>query len=98
MIGALDVAADLTVSVGDGTIRVHGEHSSLAVNADSWRSLLRMRSFAAPLESVRGLFPPGDGDVRVCVRGIAVASIRFTESGRRVRPYPLGVIRSFFGR
>ena len=98
MIGALDIAADLTVSVGDGKIRVHGEHSRLAVNADSWRSLLRMRSFAATLESFRGVFPPGDGDVLVSVRGIEVASIRLRGSRRRLRPHPLGVIRSLLGR
>lgn len=97
MIAALDVAADLTVSVGDGTIRIRGERNQLAVNADSWRLLLRLRSFVGTLESARGMFPPGDGDVVVCVGEIAVATIRFRGSRRRIRPHPLGVIRSLFG-
>lgn len=98
MIDAIDIAADLTVSVDDETIRIHGERSSLAVDADSWRPLLRARSLSRPIESMRRMLPAGDGEILVTVRGISVVSIRFRGHRRHLRFHPLGIVRSLFAR
>ena len=98
MMPAITVAADLTVSISDHTIRIHGENSDLAVDADSWRPLLRMRSARRLVDTVRGTFPLGTGCLRVKVRSVPVITIRLDRDRLSPRPHPLGVIRSLLRR
>ncbi len=98
MINAIEISADLEIALSDGMIRIHGEQNRLVVDADSWGSLLKMKRFSRLLDSARGAFPPGDGDVELRVRTVSVVSLRFRESHRRFRIHPLGIIKSLFVR
>jgi len=94
----VDVAADLTVSIGGRTVRIHGENNDLAVDADSWRPLLALRSVRRLVTSVRGVVPFADGRLRVKVRQVPVLTVRLEGDRQHTRVHPLGLIRSFWGR
>ena len=94
----VDVAADLTVSIGGRTVRIHGENNDLAVDADSWRPLLALRSVRRLVASVRGTPPFADGQLRVQVRGVPVLTVRLQGDRQRTRIHPLGMLRSLLGR
>lgn len=98
MMTSVAVAADLTVSLGEDTVRIRGENSDLVADADSWRPVLGMRAAHGLADSLRTTFPLGKGRLRVNVRSIPVLTIRLDGHRLSRRVHPLGVIRSFLRR
>jgi len=98
MIQPLHIEADVTASVGDHEIRIHGEREEFAVDASSWAPLLDLRRIQSNHDfRLNGLAPQQACTVKVRVRGKTVATLRLDAGRIRRRVHPLGVIRSFFG-
>ena len=98
MIPSLHIEADVTASVGDHEIRIHGEHNQFAVDASSWAPLLRLRKVLPSLAA--GLPGPprtAAGSVKIRVRGSTVITLRIEDGHTRRRLHPLGIVRSLFG-
>ena len=98
MIPSLHIEADVTASVGDHEIRIHGEQNLFAVDASSWAPLLRLRK-VLPSLGMRMPDPPRSvaGSVNIRVRGSTVITLRIEDGQTRRRLHPLGIVRSLFG-
>lgn len=98
MIQPLHIEADVTASVGDHEIRIHGERNSFVVDASSWAPLLTLRRIR-PIPSLRIPDPlrRQSGTASIRVRGTTVLTLRLEDGRTRRRVHPLGIIRSLFG-
>ena len=97
MTDAIEVDADLTASHDGHEIRIHGRSNALAVDADSWSPLLKLRKLRpGPVSGVLSQAIPDRGSLKVSVRGSMVCSIRCEEGTLRRRFHPVGIIRSLF--
>ena len=97
MTDAIEVDADLTASHDGHEIRIHGKSNALAVDADSWVPLLKLRKLRpGPGSGMISRAIPGRGSLEVSVRGSMVCSIRCEEGIIRRRFHPIGIIRSLF--
>jgi hypothetical protein len=98
MIPSLHIEADVTASIGDREIRIHGERNQFVVDAPSWAPLLQLRK-VLPSLGVRIPDPPktAAGSVKIRVRGSTVITLRLEDGRTRRRLHPIGVARSLFG-
>ncbi|MDE0890050.1 MAG: hypothetical protein OSA40_11380 [Phycisphaerales bacterium] len=97
MIPSLHIEADVTASVGDHEVRIHGERNQFVVDASSWAPLLRLQKVLPSLPA--GLPAPprtAAGSVKIRVRGSTVITLRFKDGRIRRRLHPLGITRSLF--
>jgi|GEM_PF-6023569 len=98
MIPSLHIEADVTASVGDHEVRIHGERNQFAVDSSSWAPLLRLRK-VLPSLAARLPAPPQTvaGSVKIRVRGSTVITLHIEDGRTRRRLHPLGITRSLFG-
>ncbi len=98
MIPSLHIEADVTASIGDREIRIHGGRNQFAVDAPAWAPLLQLRK-VLPSLGVRIPDPPptAAGSVKIRVRGSTVITLCIEDGRTRRRLHPLGITRSLFG-
>ena len=98
MTDSIQIDADITASQDGHEIRIHGKGNQLAVDADSWTPVLRLRRLHSRSRLPLPSLPPSTASITIKVRGSTVLTIDNDVRGMRRKLHPMGIIRSLLRR